>query len=126
MKVFVTGATGYVGAAIVRLLLAEQHEVAGLVRSEASAAKLKQAGGRAVKGAIDDLEVLAVAAADGELRMLWLLLKAGFAGHFCNSCMPSLAPVSWHKVALTALHEADNCTACSHVAQRALQPYFAA
>ena len=65
MKVFVTGATGYVGTAVIRLLLAEQHEVTGLVRSEANAAKLQQAGGQPVKGTLDDMDILARAAAEG-------------------------------------------------------------
>ncbi|CAK0787744.1 hypothetical protein CVIRNUC_010966 [Coccomyxa viridis] len=70
MKVFVTGATGYCGAPVVKLLLAEGHHVVGLVRSEASAERLRKAGGEPLTGTVDDLDVLAkaAAAADGVIH----------------------------------------------------------
>ncbi|GAA4641144.1 SDR family oxidoreductase [Gordonia humi] len=66
MKVFVTGATGNIGAAVVTELLAHSHEVIGLARSETSAAKLEAAGASAVRGGLADLDVIRSAAADSD------------------------------------------------------------
>lgn len=62
MHVFVTGATGWVGSAIVDDLIAAGHEVTGLVRSDAKAAELAAAGGRPFRAALDNLDALYVAA----------------------------------------------------------------
>ncbi len=48
MDYFVTGATGWVGAAVVAELLAQGHKVTGLVRSQDNAAKLEARGARAL------------------------------------------------------------------------------
>jgi nucleoside-diphosphate-sugar epimerase len=55
MPLFVTGATGHIGSAVVPDLLAARHTVVGLARSEASAARLAAAGAEAWRGSLDDL-----------------------------------------------------------------------
>lgn len=71
MRVFVTGATGYIGSVVTEKLLAAGHSVAGLARSEDSARKLRAAGGEAVRGGLDDREAITAgaAAADGAIHL---------------------------------------------------------
>jgi nucleoside-diphosphate-sugar epimerase len=66
MKVFVTGASGWIGSAVVPELLEAGHEVVGLARSEASAQKLEAAGAVVQRGDLDDPELLAKAANDAD------------------------------------------------------------
>lgn len=54
MRIFVTGATGYIGSAVVRELVAAGHEVTGLVRSEEKREALEKLGARGVVGDIKD------------------------------------------------------------------------
>jgi nucleoside-diphosphate-sugar epimerase len=66
MRVFVTGASGWIGTAVVDELLAAGHEVTGLVRSDASAATVAAKGARVRRGDLDDLDGIRAGAADAE------------------------------------------------------------
>lgn len=66
MKVFVTGASGWIGSATVDELLGAGHEVVGLARSEESAAAVKEKGAAVLRGDLDDLDSLRRGASDAE------------------------------------------------------------
>ncbi|MFE1191625.1 SDR family oxidoreductase [Streptomyces olivaceoviridis] len=83
MRFFVTGASGWIGSALVPDLIEAGHQVVGLARSDASAAALTAAGAEVVRGTVDDLAVLrdTALASDGVIHLAFkhdLAFSGGF------------------------------------------------
>ncbi|MFD5873799.1 SDR family oxidoreductase [Streptomyces sp. NPDC060322] len=86
MRIFVTGASGWIGSAVVPELIGASHQVVGLARSDSSAAALTEAGAEVVRGTVDDLGVLrdAAAAADGVIHLAFKH-DIAFSGDFLGA-----------------------------------------
>jgi len=76
MKIFITGASGYIGGSVAAALMAAGHQVSGLARSNDATAALAKLGMTPVRGTLDDAAVLAKAAHDADVTV-----NAANAGH---------------------------------------------
>jgi nucleoside-diphosphate-sugar epimerase len=100
LRIFVTGASGWIGSAVVAELLAADHQVLGLARSDASAEAIATAGAEVRRGDIGDLDVLRAAAreSDGVVHLAFRH-EIAFTGDFETA-------VASDRVAIEALGEA--------------------
>ncbi|MGV3611068.1 MAG: SDR family oxidoreductase [Fluviicola sp.] len=96
MKVFVTGASGFVGSEVVRELIRAGHQVIGLARSEGSAKSIRDAGAEVLMGDLEDLNALKKGASEADG-----IIHTGFIHDFANYANSNEV----EKIALNAMGE---------------------
>ncbi|SRR5579883_2820672 len=74
MRIFVTGAAGFIGTAVAQELIGHGHEVLGLARSDANAAALEKMGAKVHRGSLEDLDSLRAGArqSDGTIHLAFI------------------------------------------------------
>jgi nucleoside-diphosphate-sugar epimerase len=94
MRVFLTGATGWIGSAVVPELIGAGHQVLGLARSDTSAAALATTGAEVQRGTLDDLDSLqaAAAASDGVIHTAYKH-DVAFSGDFQGAAEADLRTI---------------------------------
>ena len=80
MRVFVTGASGWIGSAVVPELIGAGHRVLGLARSDSSAATVAGLGAEVLRGDLRDLDALRAGAVDAALSGLGVMGFGGLLG----------------------------------------------
>src|ERR1700761_6733170 len=91
MRIFITGASGFIGSAVVQDLLAAGHQVIALARSDTSEKALQSMGVEVIRGSIEDLDVLkrGAKASDGVIHCAFVHDFTDFVG----SCKKDYAAI---------------------------------